>query len=247
MNETIRTQLNHRSIREFTETPLSAEQLETLKSVANQTATSNGQQQSSILRITDPELKEKIATVCNQKYVARAPELWIFLVDNYRNSRIAREAGMELDSERDMDRFTQGFTDAILNAQNVTVAAESMGLGCVYLGSILNDSRAIVEILDLPELVFPAVGMLIGHPNQDPQLKPRMSVEDRFFENEYKRYDNYHESFKEYDQEMQTYYDLRDANRRVDSFTDQVVGKLKNPIEKRGRMLDVVEEQGYIL
>lgn len=247
MNDTIRSQLHHRSIREFTETPLTDEQLDTLKRVANQTATSNGQQQSSILRITDSKLKEKIAAVCNQKYVGYAPELWIFLVDNYRNSRIAREADLVLDSERDMDRFMQGFTDAVLNAQNVSVAAESMGLGTVFLGSILNDAQAIVDILELPELVFPAVGLLIGNPNQEPQLKPRMPIDSRFFENHYEVPANYHEALKEYDKEMQTYYDLRNANRRVDSFTDQVVGKLQNPIEKRGRILDVVKEQGYHL
>lgn len=55
----------------------------------------------------------------------------------------------------------------------------------------------------------------------------------RLFENTYKQFDNYLEEIKEYDIEMQTYYDLRDANNRVDCFSDQVVKKLKNPIPKR--------------
>ena len=33
-------------------------------------------------------------------------------------------------------------------------AKESVGLGTVYLGSILNDSEKICELLKLPELTF---------------------------------------------------------------------------------------------
>jgi hypothetical protein len=40
-----------------------------------------------------------------------------------------------------MDRFFQGFTDACITAQNIVNAAETMDLGTVYLGSILNDSE----------------------------------------------------------------------------------------------------------
>lgn len=71
-------------------------------------------------------------------------------------------------------------------AQNVVTAAESLGLGTVYLGSILNDSERICEILNLPELTFPVIGLGIGYPNQKPQLKPRMDMRLRVFENSYK-------------------------------------------------------------
>ena len=47
--------------------------------MARRTATANGMQ-ASWLFITDSEIKE-IAQVCNQEYVARAPELLIFIVD----------------------------------------------------------------------------------------------------------------------------------------------------------------------
>ena len=57
-------------------------------------------------------------------------------------------------------------------AQNLVTAAESVVLGTVYLGSILNDSEKICELLKLPELTFPVIGLGIGYPNQNPQLKP---------------------------------------------------------------------------
>jgi hypothetical protein len=126
-------------------------------------------------------------------------------------------------------------------------AAEAMGLGAMYLGSILNDAEKIIEILNLPELTMPVVGLGIGYPNQSPQLKPRMEMDLRVFENTYHKFDNYLEEVKDYDQEMQTYYDLRDANKRVDCFSDQVVSRLKNLIPKRSDMLNIMKNQGFDL
>jgi len=80
--------------------------------VARRTATSTGMQASSIIRVTDPEIKNKIAEICNQEYVARVPELLIFIVDQYRNNQIAKEQNYFTETAKDMDRFFAAFTDA---------------------------------------------------------------------------------------------------------------------------------------
>lgn len=246
-SETIKRQLDHRTIREFTDEPIPEEIFNQLMEVGRRTATANGLQASSIIRVTNPEIKKEIAKVCHQEYVGRAPELLIFIVDLYRNAQIAKEKDGYEESARDMDNFFSSFTDACLMAQNIVNAAESLGLGTVYLGSILNDSEKITEILKLPELTFPVIGLGIGYPNQEPQLKPRMEMKFRVFENQYKTFDNYLKELEEYDEEMQTYYDLRDANRRVDSFTNQVVTKFKNTNPKRQGMLNVIKKMGFDL
>lgn len=246
-NHMIATQLAHRTIREFTDAPVTSEQLAAIFDVANRTATSNGMQQYSILRITDPELRRQMADVCRQEYITRCPELLVMIVDVYRNARIVEEKGHTPESRADMDRFFQGFTDACLAAQNMTNAIESMGMGAVYFGSILNDPRRMIEILGLPQLTFPVVGLGFGHPNQKPQLKPRMPIPLKVFENGYTVFENYLDEIRTYDEEMQTYYDLRDANRRVDSFSDQAVSKLLDFIDTRATLLQVVKEQGFAL
>lgn len=240
-------QLNHRTIREFKDERIPTEIFNQLIEVAKRTPTSNGMQSSTIIRVTDAERKKEIAAVCKQEYVARAPELLIFVADQYRNYRIAEEKGCHELTARDMDRFFQGFTDACLTAQNIVNAAEALNLGAVFIGSILNDAEKIIEILNLPELTMPVVGLGLGYPNQNPQLKPRMEMDLRLFENTYRKFDSYLEEIKEYDREMQTYYDLRDANKRVDCFSDQVVTKLKNPIPKRSEMLNIMKKQGLDL
>ena len=95
MNETIKTQLNHRTIRQFEERPVEKETIETLLEVVNRTASSTGMQNSSIIRVTDKDLREKIYEISTQKYLLDVPELWIFVVDTLRNDRIAREDGFE--------------------------------------------------------------------------------------------------------------------------------------------------------
>lgn len=58
--------------------------------------------------------------------------------------------------------------------QNTVNATESMGLGAVILGSILNDAAQLIELLQLPKLTFPVLGLEVGYPDQEPQLKPRL-------------------------------------------------------------------------
>lgn len=246
-NDMISKQLTHRTIREFLDKQIPTEVFEQLMEVGRRTATSTGIQGCTIIRVTDANIKREIAEVCKQEYVGRAPELLIFLVDQFRNSCIAKEKNCVEEGSKDMDRFFSGYTDACITAQNIVNAAESMDLGTVYLGSILNDSKRICEILKLPILTFPVVGLGIGYPNQNPQIKPKLDIRLRVFENTYKEYDNYLEEIKEYDEEMKTYYDLRDMSRSVDSFSDQVVAKLSQLMPKRQEILVDIRSQGFDL
>jgi len=74
-----------------------------------------------------------------------------------------------------------------------------------------------------------------------------MDMRLRMFENKYKCFDNYSELIKEYDEIMQTYYVLRQANKRVDSFSSQVGTKLKNVNPVRQRIVNDIVGQGFDL
>lgn len=236
---------NRKTIREFTNEKIDKETLDEIFSALMHSATSNGLQQASIIRVTDQDKKDALAEICKQEYVSRMPELLIFIVDNYRNYRLIKDNNVDFDAESNVDIFFQGFTDAVILAQSAVSLIESSSLGAVYLGSILNNPREVIKVLDLPELTFPVVGLGFGYPNQEPQIKPKIPMELRVFENSYKIFDNYKKTFEDYDREMQTYYDLRDANRRVDSFTNQVIKKYKNPLELRNEIIKIAEENGY--
>lgn len=247
MNQTIKNQLKHRTIREFTGEKIDDDTIKTLLDVVNMSASSNGMQNMSIIRITDPKIKEKLAENGNQAYMARATELWIFIVDLKRNYEIARELGLENDNIISFDKFIQGFTDAIIAAQNLTIAVESLGLGANYFGNIHNDTKKVIELLGMPKLTYPAVGVGFGVPNQDPQIKPRLDINLKNFENSYKTYDSYLEMIKAYDEEMATYYDLRDSGRKSESFSSQIPKKQGSIIKNRNKMFETLVDQGFVL
>ena len=167
--ETIASQLAHRTIRAYKEQPLTEAEIETLMEVARHTATASYLQGYTVLHITDPQVREKIYAASGQPYVGGTKgDMFIFVVDLYRNSRIRAEQGVSSEALSSMNLFLTGAEDALLAAQNVVVAAESMGLGTVYLGSILADPRLVVDALELPELTFPILGLLVGHSDQEP-------------------------------------------------------------------------------
>ncbi len=240
-------QLNHRSIRAFKKKEVPDDILNDLLNIIQRTATSMGMQRSSIIRITDQSVKEKIAVIGNQPYIAEAPEVFIFVVDLHRNISICKEKGVDGSNMANVDSFFQGFTDCVLAAQNLTNAFEEIGLGGVFLGSILNDTNAMIELLNLPKYTFPALGVAFGYPDQDPMLKPRMNMNFRVFENSYNTNDNYLDLLKEYDEEMHQYYDLRNSDKPLPKFTDQVVNTI-NPFEmKRVDLIKNARKQGFNL
>jgi nitroreductase len=221
--------------------------IDSLLAVANRTATSAGMQQFSIIRITDAEMKRRISHVCGeQACISRLPEIFIFVADCYRNFRIAREQGLDSERIRNEDFFFQAFTDTCLAAQNVTTAIESIGMGAVFF-SIQKALRELVDMLALPELTFPVLGLGFGYPAQDPPLKPRMDVSLKVFENRYTVFDDYLKLIADYDEEMRIYHDARGKGKSSGSFGELVAKKTRGAREKHGLMLDTMKKQGFAL
>lgn len=247
MNPTIQTILNHRSIRKFKNKKLDSSTVSTLIDAARHTSSSNFMQSYSIISVNEPSLKQKIAAICNQDYVAESGHLFIMLVDQHRNQTIAKENGVNTDVLHSMDRFLVGVSDALLASQNIMIAAESMGLGGVFLGSILNEADQIIDLLQLPKLTFPILGIALGYPDQNPQLKPRLPKDMMHFKDRYPVYENLNEKLKDYDEIVHQYYDLRDANRRVDYFTKQISDGMNRKHPGRMKLLQHIQKQGFML
>ena len=246
-NETIASQLAHRTIRAYKERPLTEAEIETLMEVARHTAIASYLQGYTVLHITDPQVREKIYAASGQPYVGGTKgDMFIFVVDLYRNSRIRAEQGVSSEALSSMNLFLTGAEDALLAAQNVVVAAESMGLGTVYLGSILADPRLVVDALELPELTFPILGLLVGHSDQEPGQKPRLPLSILTAENTYPRVESYTEALADYDREVTEYYDLRSGS-RLESFTHLVANGIGVGGAHVSPIMQVLNEQGLCL
>lgn len=184
-NATVDTLLERRSIRKFKPKPLSDDIVETLETVAQHAASSQFLNDWSAIRITDPAAKKRLAKIGGQPYIATAPLLYVFVLDEHRNAAIAASKGVETASDEftlnGSYRYTQAQNDAVLALHAMETAAYSLGLGCVILGSLLNDVPALIDLLNLPEYTYPVLGLAIGKPDQDPALKPRMPRSMQFF------------------------------------------------------------------
>ena len=174
-------------------------------------------------------------------------ELLVFVVDLYRNAFLRERAGVDLEPLERTTLFLQGVEDAVIAAQNVVVAAESLGLGTTYLGSILTDVRSVIAALGLPERTFPLLGLLVGHRAQEPQYKPRLPREVMSAVDRYPDPAEHVEALAAYDDTVRDYYDLRDANTRVDSFSQQMARALGTGGASRIPLLEVLHEQRLCL
>jgi len=74
--------------------------------------------------------------------------------------------------------------DAALAAENMVLAAEALGLGSVFAGGALGN-RKVREALNLPKGVLPISLLCIGHPNENPPIRPRLRVDTTLFVDAY--------------------------------------------------------------
>ena len=157
--------------------------------------------------------------------------------------RLLTRAGADPEPLERTNLFLQGVEDTIIAAQNVVVAAESLGLGTTYLGSIIGDVRRVIKALHLPTRTYPILGLLVGHPAQDPQYKPRLPREIAVGTDSYPEPDDHLDALTAYDAEVEQYYDLRDTSQRVDSFSQQMARALGQGNASRAPVLEVLHEQ----
>lgn len=126
-------------------------------------------------------------------------------------------------------------------------AAESLGLGCVILGSLLNDIPQLIDLLNLPEYTYPVLGLAIGKPDQTPAVKPRMPRAMQFFENTYPAdAEAVLDQLPAFDEQVHQYYDLRQADRPVDAFSDQVATISRQDVNRQ-TLLNKAQAQGFQL
>ena len=245
MNEVIELLNNHRSIRSFTDKKLDQDTIETLVKAAQSASTSSYVQAYSIIGVTDETLKAQLREVSGQSYVEDNGHLFVFVMDYNRHTLLSEENGTEV-SFKDTEKLLVGAIDVALAAQNLAVAAESMGLGICYIGSLRNNVSRVIELLNLPNGVFPLFGMVVGEPNDEGSQKERLPFEAVYFENTYKSLEDndVKSAVDEYDQNVSDYYKERTDGARNEKWSEQVTNMLSKKI--RLDVHDFLKSQGFI-
>ena len=173
MNEIIQSLFDRKSVRVFTDEPVTGEEKDLLLEGAFQAPTAGCQQLYTILDITHQAEKETLAELCDhQGFIAQAPVVLIFCADCQRWLDAYREAGLEPRAPGLGDALL-AMTDAVIAAQNVVAGSQAMGLGSCYIGDILEHEERVRALLELPEFVFPAALLVIGHPTEQQRERPK--------------------------------------------------------------------------
>ena len=167
----IKAMLNRKSIRKFTDDIPSDNTVQTIVR-AGQQAPFAAQLYSILLS------RERKRNACH------APLLFTFCVDLHKMETVMKKRGWSMITN-DLLMLIFGIQDATLAGENMVMAAESVGLGSVYLGGVPYWIKKIRKKYKLPKRVFPFVQLAMGYPAENPPPRPRYPLDFTLFEDEY--------------------------------------------------------------
>lgn len=244
MNQIIEHLLQHVSVREFTTDPVTDLQKQALLQAAQSGSTSEFIQAFSIIEITDKALRQQLSDITiSSVHVQKAPTFYVFVADLNRQAQMLTAQNKSLAGLQNMESLLVAAVDTTIAAQNMAVAAESMGLGICYIGSLRNNIKQVAQLLHLPKYTCPLFGMTIGVPAVKNQPKPRLFLRNQVSENTYDA-----TSFNDltaYDQKIKDYYAHRKTHAQDVTWTEKNVAMFDHI--RRPDVASFLLEQGFSL
>jgi len=183
-NSVIESLMDHRSLRRFKEQPVPEEVLETIIKAGTRAPSAGNLQNYSFIIIDDEEIKKKLEAMDGFNKISKAPVIIVAVVDTYRIQRWFKINNSKDYSLNQSSTFFISLWDALIALHNVTIAAESMGLGGYYVGNI--QEYEVKDILNLPPNTFPAAMYCLGYPEELSKLRERLPIEAVVHRNTYK-------------------------------------------------------------
>ena len=166
-----------RTIRKYTQQPVSDELLNRLIEEASRTQTMGNLQLYSVVVTRSNAMKEMLAPAhFSQPMVTEAPVVLTICADFRRTTDwcLQRQASPGYDNALS---FINAATDALLFTQTFCCLAEEEGLGICFLGTTIYQPQTIINVLDLPELVFPVATLTVGWPAEQPNQTDRLPLQ----------------------------------------------------------------------
>ena len=151
MNQTISDILTRRSVREFTSSPILAEQLEIIIEAGLSAPSAHGKRPWHIAVISDPVVRSKMASLISAfRPVAAAPVS--ILVLGHPEACVRPEFWPQ---------------DCGALSENILLASRALGLGTTWCGiyPIEDKMAAIHDLFDIPAYLVPFSVIGIGHPS----------------------------------------------------------------------------------
>ena len=179
---------DHKSIRKYKEKVIPETDLREILQAATRASNTGNMQVYSIVSTKDPAIKKRLwESHFKQEMVNQAPVVLTFCADINRFNKWCHLNN----AEPAYDNFLWLYNatiDATIAAQNAALAAEEKGFGICYLGTTTYMARNIIDILKLPKGVVPVTTLVIGYPDESPELTDRLPLEAVVHEEVYQDY-----------------------------------------------------------
>jgi len=241
--------LNHRSVRNYKNDPVSQSVLQEILIAGTRASTTGNMQVYSIVITRETVIKKQLWEVhFKQNMVLQAPLVLTFCADFNRFIIwcLQRKADPGYDN---FLSFITAATDALLAAQNCAVAAESKGLGICYLGTTTYNADKIIDILELPRFVVPVTTLVMGYPADNPELTDRLPLEAVVHSEKYRNYtsDDIDRLYldKESSGLTSSLIELNSLETLAQIFTDKRYTRKDNEYFSQ-KYLDVIRKQGFL-
>lgn len=244
--ETIKTR---RSIRKYQKRDVDNALLKQLLEEAERTQTMGNLQLYSVVATRNSEIKEQLAPAhFNQPMVTDAPVVLTFCADFRRTTLWAEQRQADPGYDNFLS-FMNAATDALLFCQTFCNLAEEKGLGCCFLGTTVYMPDAIIDVLHLPQLVFPVATITLGWPDEQPPLSDRLPLFSILHTDIYHDYDTHAidraYAYKEQIEENQHFVAINHKETLAQVFTDCRYTRRDNEAMSEG-MLKALRRQGFL-
>ena len=194
-NDTMKLLMERASCRNFADRSIPKKVLDSVLDVGTHAATGGNLQPYSIIKIESVATRKKLAEMCHQDFIAKAPVNLVFCIDWHRLRRWADIEVAPFSATSSFRHFWISFQDTIICAQNICTAADALGLGSVYVGTIMEYFREIRDMLELPKGVFPVVLLCIGYPKSKLMVRRKLGRDVVVHDEKYRALDD--ESLKD--------------------------------------------------
>lgn len=234
-NDTIATLLAHRSVRTYLPEPLPDSVIATSIAAAQSASSSSNLNLWSVIAVTDKAVKAQLAVLANnQRHIDEAPLILLWVADLARTHALGERENAPTAALDYLESLVTATVDAALAAQNAAVAAESLGLGTVYIGALRNRPEEVAELVGLPPQAVVVFGLVVGRPDpeQPTEVKPRPAQQVVLHREKYSA-DGDAEALREYDAVSRAFQESQGLP--ANGWIEAVLARTAGPASLSGR------------
>ena len=238
-----------RTIRKYADKDVDEQLLNRLMQEASRTQTMGNLQLYSVVVTRSSEIKQLLAPAhFSQPMVTEAPVVLTICADFNRTSFWAKCRNAVPGYDNFLS-FINAATDALLYTLTLCNLLDEEGLGYCYLGTTVYQPQQIIDVLHLPQLVFPVATLTVGWPAEEPALSDRLPLESFVHSERYNDYmgkdiDTYYYE-KEHLPENQHFVRINHKETLAQVFTDIRYTRKDNEAMSR-TLIETLVRQGFL-